>query len=406
MTKAILKSCLKHDFYENNKLRLSEELFSSEHKEIFNIIDDAHSKTTEDITTSDILNVWESKHPVATEYQKEDFRTALKLIYKSEDVNDDIAKDVITELWKQNWARQGAEILLRISEGNQNAEQEFEEHLIKKDLGFSPDDFQDCFVTEDIEELLKLTSDENRFKFNIHSLSNIVYGIGKKEFGCLFAVPEVGKTAFIASLCVAPGGFVHQGVKVLILVNEEDGGRTMLRSMQALTKTGKDEVRENLPKIKEEFDKIKSKFKIANVGSFEFSKIEALIASHKPDLVCIDQADKVHLRGSYNASHEKLRALYTSFRELAKRQDIALLVVSQASSEAQYKTKLTPFDMENSKIGKAAEVDLLIGISKHPQSQNEDPDYTRFLSVCKNKLSGVHSTAVCFLNHDISTYED
>ena len=180
----------------------------------------------------------------------------------------------------------------------------------------------------------------------------------------------------------------------------------MLRSMQALTKTGKDEVRENLPKIKEEFDKIESKFEIANVGSFEFSKIEAIIASRKPDLVCIDQADKVHLRGSYNASHEKLRALYTSFRELAKRQDIALLVVSQASSEAQYKTKLTPFDMENSKIGKAAEVDLLIGISKHPQSQNEDPDYTRFLSVCKNKLSGVHSTAVCFLNHEISTYED
>ena len=64
MTKAILKSCLKHDFYENNKLRLSEELFSSEHKEIFNIIDDAHSKTNEDITTSDILNVWEAK----TEY--------------------------------------------------------------------------------------------------------------------------------------------------------------------------------------------------------------------------------------------------------------------------------------------------------------------------------------------------
>ena len=78
MTKAILKSCLKHDFYKNNKLRLSEELFSSEHKEIFHIIDDAHSKTTQDITTSDILNVWEAKHPVATDYQKEDFRSDKK----------------------------------------------------------------------------------------------------------------------------------------------------------------------------------------------------------------------------------------------------------------------------------------------------------------------------------------
>ena len=95
-----------------------------------------------------------------------------------------------------------------------------------------------------------------------------------------------------------------------------------------------------------------------NVGSWNFDKIEALIQDWNPDFVIIDQADKVHINGAFNASHERLRSLYTHFRELAKRQDIALLVVSQASADAQYKTKLTPFDMENSKIGKSAEVDL------------------------------------------------
>jgi len=406
MTKELLRSCLKQDFYTTNKLKLSDDLFESEQKEIFQIIRDSHEKYNKDLSFTEVKSLWIVNHPVATHSEKEDFQTALSHIERSEDINPEVASDIINELWKQEWARKGAELFLRISEGNTDAEQALEEHLRKKEDGFSPDDFAEAFVTKDIALLLEQASDDHRFKFNINSLRNIVCGVGKKEFGCIFAVPEAGKTAFVASICVGPEGFVHQGAKTLILVNEEDGGRTMLRSAQALCGVKREKVRENILRIKTEFVDLGDRFEIANVGGYDFNKIEAIIASRKPDVVCIDQADKVHIRGNYNASHEKLRALYTNFRELAKRQDIALLVVSQASQEAQYKTKLTPFDMENSKIGKAAEVDLLIGISKHPKQENEEPDYTRFLSVCKNKLSGIHSTAVCFLNHEISRYED
>tara|TARA_S200000501_G_C20861458_1_gene759967 strand:+ start:2114 stop:3334 length:1221 start_codon:yes stop_codon:yes gene_type:complete len=406
MTKEILRSCLKQDFYAINKLKLSEDLFEAEQKEIFKIIRESHSKYSEDLSFPEITSLWMVNHPVATHSEKEDFQAALSHIEKSEEINPEVASDLINEMWKHSWARKGAELFLRISEGNADAEQSLEEHLRKKEDGFSPDDFAEAFVTKDIELLIEQASDDHRYKFNISSLRNIVCGVGKKEFGCIFAVPEAGKTAFVASICVAPEGFVHQGAKTLILVNEEDGGRTMLRSAQALCGVKKDEVKDNIAKIKSDFIGLGDQFEIANVGGYDFNKIEAIIASRNPDVVCIDQADKVHIKGSFNASHEKLRALYTNFRELAKRQDIALLVVSQASQEAQYKTKLTPFDMENSKIGKAAEVDLLIGISKHPKQENEEPDYTRFLSVCKNKLSGIHSTAVCFLNHEISRYED
>ena len=404
MTKEVLKSCLKQSFYNHNQYNLSEELFDYEQKEIFQIIKECHNKFQSDLTYTEILELWKAKNPVATDSAKRDFEKALQVIKNTEELNPNISSELIDILWKSVWARKGAELFLRVSEGDKNAEFELEEHLSKRNEGFSPNDFGE-FVTKDIDVLLEQSSDENRFKFNLTALRNIVSGIGKKEFGCLFATPETGKTAFIASICVSPNGFVHQGAKVLVLVNEEDGGRTMLRCAQALTATTVQDIPNNVDKIREAFKKIDN-FQIANVGGWDLRKIEALIESHNPDIVCIDQADKVYINGSFNATHERLRSLYTHFRELAKRQDIALLVVSQASAEAAHKTKLTPFDMENSKIGKSAEVDLLIGISKHPKTENEEPDYTRFLSVCKNKLSGVHSTAVCFLNHQISRYED
>lgn len=404
MTKEILKSCLKQEFFNENKLQLSEELFSYEQKDIFNIIKGCHDKYNSDLTFTEVFELWKSKNPVATDTSKKDFHLALSHIKNAEDINPNVATELIQDLWKSVWARQGAELFLRISEGDSNAEQLLENHLLKRNEGYSPYDFGEP-VTKDIVKLLEQVSDENRYKFNLTALRNIVSGIGKKEFGCLFATPEVGKTAFIASICVAPGGFVSQGARVLVLVNEEDGGRTMLRVAQCLTESIVTDIPNKIPEIQEAFNKL-TNFTIKNVGGWDLNKIEAYIEKENADVVCIDQADKVYINGSFNATHERLRSLYTHFRELAKRQDIALLVVSQASADAAYKTKLTPFDLENSKIGKSAEVDLLIGISKHPTTENEEPDYTRFLSVCKNKLSGIHSTAVCFLNHQISRYED
>ena len=411
MTKEILKSLTNKNFYNEHKLKLNEDLFPGEQKNIYRIIEDFHNNYDNNLTFTEILQLWKVKNPVATQSEYIDFSKALDIIKNADDINDDVSNLLITNLWKSLWARKGAEILLRISEGDPKAELELDSHLAKRASGFQQDDFADSYVTDDVEELLKQVSDENRYRFNIKSLSRIVYGIGKKEFGCIFATPETGKTAFIASLCTAPNGFVDQGAKVLVLVNEEDGGRTKLRALQAITKLRKDDftlenLSQNIKTLRECYRSIKDQFIVRNVGGYDFQKIEGLIENVNPDIVCIDQADKVHLRGTFNASHEKLRSLYTSFRELAKRQDIALIVVSQASDSAKNKTKLTPFDMENSKIGKAAEVDLLIGISKHPEQQNEEPDYTRFLSVCKNKLSGMHSTAVCLLNHQISRYED
>jgi hypothetical protein len=62
--------------------------------------------------------------------------------------------------------------------------------------------------------------------------------------------------------------------------------------------------------------------------------------------------------------------------------------------------------MEGSKIGKAAEADLIIGIGKHASMDDDEPDLSRFLTVSKNKLSGWHGTIVCCIDPDISRYNE
>lgn len=404
MSKEVLKTCLKTEFYEQNKLQLNEDLFNSEQKDIFKILRDAHEKYHHDLSQVEILELWKTKNPVATNSDLQDFTLALDIVCNSETIHDGIANEIITSLWEKNWARKCADAYLRISEGDPNAQATIDQLMLQKQTGYSPMDFGED-VTKDLRVLLAQQSDDNAFKFNISSLSQHVYGVRRKSFSTFFATPETGKTAFIASICCGPGGFMHQdGCKVGILANEEDGGVTMVRCCQAMCGITTAEIPVRIDEVQETFLSFPN-FRIKNVGGWDFQKVEAWIQDGGFDVVVIDQGDKIHINGTFNASHERIRTLYTNFRELAKRQDCALIVISQASADAKSKTKLTTFDMENSKIGKSAETDLIIGIGKHPSEEHEDPDYTRFLTVSKNKLNGWHGTVVCHLNHQISRYE-
>ena len=65
--------------------------------------------------------------------------------------------------------------------------------------GFIEDDFGEP-TTDNIYELLAETSNENKCKFNIETLSRHLYGIGGGDFMLVAARPETGKSAFVISL--------------------------------------------------------------------------------------------------------------------------------------------------------------------------------------------------------------
>ena len=60
--------------------------------------------------------------------------------------------------------------------------------------------------------------------------------------------------------------------------------------------------------------------------------------------------------------------------------------------------------MENSKTGKAAEADLIIGIGN--RTSNDAENNMRILNVNKNKITGWHGDKSCVIDRYLSRYTD
>lgn len=403
MHQSLLKNCLKYDFYEDNKAKLRASLFEDSLKEVYDTIIASHEKFAQDITPLELFAFWKSTNPTSTKSWADEVQDTISATHTAEDIHPDIAKDVIENLWRQNVGLDIANLGLKMSEGTVGAMDELNLLLGRVSEGYLPDDFGEP-TTDDIYELLAVTSDDNRWKFNIETLSRSVYGIGGGEFAVVFACPETGKSAFIISLCAAPGGFCQQGAKVLYLGNEESTKRTKLRAIQSYTGLTRPEIEFDPVAAVARYSGIKDNLIMKDIQEWDVQKMESYINKVKPDLVIIDQADKVAVAGNFNSGHERLRELYRRLRETAKKYDCAVIGVSQASAEAENRTRLTMTMMEGSRVGKAAEADLIIGIGKLNSGEEDGPDNSRFLTVMKNKLSGFHGTIPCMIEPEVSRY--
>ena len=401
----LLKSLLSFEFYTENKANLSHTLFEDEIQGAYNIIVQAHEKYQHDLTPADIQALWKNNNPVATRSDEQAFNELVEQVVDVAPLSPPVVADVLHGLWQRQIGTKIANMGIEVADGNSSAMDRLTNLLDQSREGFMPTDFGEK-TTKDIHELLAGVTDENRWEFNISTLSRHVYGIGAREFGCIFALPETGKTAFLVSICTGPSGFCEQGAKVIYLGNEEDTGRTMLRAIQAHAGVTREQVIADPISARRKFNDIEDLFDMNEIQDWDLAKIEAYVEKEQPDILIIDQADKVNIGGNFNAGHERLRELYRRLRETAKKYDCALLAVSQASNDAKGRTRLSGFDMEGSKIGKMAELDLCIGIGKHEAGDVDDsePDTSRYLTVSKNKLSGWHGTVICNIQPDVSRY--
>ena len=383
---------------------VDESLFSEDTKDIYKIIQKAHTSYNKTITAQDVMAMHEIVYPVATQSQKEVATDLINRIEQTPKLTTEVAVDVLKQLKQRERGRQIANLGIAVSEGNS----EKWDDIIKISNVARTSEIDDEFgepCTDNLEELLYETSNENRYKFNLRTLSKYVYGIGRGEFGIIFATSETGKTAFAVSLCVAPEGFCQQGATVLYIGNEEKAKRTKLRAYQAFTGMNREQIIKDSFKAVSDYSSINNKLIMKDTHDWALMKLESYVDYIKPDIIIIDQADKVQLEGKYNASHEKLAELYRRLRELAKKSECAVLALSQASAEAEDKTRLSYTLMAGSKMGKAGEADVILGIGRH-SGETEDgiPDNTRFITVSKNKLSGYHGTVICQIEPEVSRY--
>ena len=401
----LIKTLLNHEAYQSTQAKLRQSIFSEDGADLFVLLKDAHEKYDADLKPEDLYSIWLSKNPVATTSEINEFRDNIDDLKRAEAITSEVATDVIESLWRREIGRDIANIGINMSEGDTSALLKLQSLIEKISGSYMPDEFGEP-TTDNIYELLAETSDDNRWKFNIETLARHVYGIGPAEFGIVFARPETGKSAFLISIIAGPGGFCQQGAKVLYLGNEERTTRTKLRAIQACSGMTREEITNNPDLAMSKYQAIKDRLIMKDVQEWDLDTINAYCEKIKPDAVFIDQADKVTISGLYNSSHERLRELYRSLRELAKRHDCALIGVSQASAEAEGKTRVDFSMLEGSKTGKAAEADLIIGIGKASSGDDNEPDNRRFINVSKNKLSGFHGYVIAMIEPEVSRYTE
>lgn len=404
--KQILRMLLSRDFWLANRDRLVPTMFPGDIGTIYETISEAHKKYGHDLTMDEVRALHRIRYATmtrATRNQVEEMMTDIELL---EPMSDDVAMDVLVGLWRQETFREIADIAVGGMEGRVDSLEPIAKIIESRADNFLPlDEVEE--IPPDLDELLALNDAAHTWKINIGSVAERLPGVSEGEFGIIFARPEVGKTASYISLSLAPGGWCWQGARVHAICNEEPGRKTLLRAVTAATQRDKDWVRENRDEARRIWSRVSSNFRLVDAQGMTLAKLDTYARRHRPDVLIIDQLDKIGINGTYNGSHEKFGALYMGARDIAKKYRCFVLAISQASADAEGKSYLDYSMLAGSKTDKAAEADLIIGIGKRPQPDGSmEEDFTRPWTISKNKISAWHGTVYTVLDPATSTYRD
>ena len=400
--KQMIRLLLNKKFYTQYKGILSPTVFAGDVSSLYETIQKAHKEYDEDIKIDDLYSLHAIRfNPTLTRAAKEKFSELVEDIKEVQEPNKEIAKDIIRILSDRDLAQRIAVESTEIFNGKDANFSEIISMIENHKVGI--DEEKNPAVTSSIDEVISLLDVTTKWKFNIPVLKENVGGIGGGNLMIAFARPETGKTAFWVSLCTAPGGFAEQGAKIHAFINEEPAIRTQMRAISCYTGMTREEVIRDKEMAQKKWSEIKDNISMFDTVDWSMDDIDSHCEKHKPDIIVIDQLDKVNVKGTYARTDEKLRQIYTSVREIAKRRNCAVIAISQASADAHNRNSISFDQMENSKTGKAAEADLIIGIGRNSNSDTENK--IRTLCVSKNKINGYHGEPNCTIRRSISRYE-
>ena len=398
--KELIALLLKKDFYEEHKGRIKKEMFTNGTGNLYETISRAHEDSDSDLSLDEIETLHlEVYNPAYTRTAKENFHSLMEELKEQKVPNKKIANNILKSIQKRNTAQEIATLATEIFNGKEESLISIQ-NLLDKSEEEEKEEYES--VTKDIDNLLDALKDNTKWKFNLASLRDRVNGVGEGNLLVIFARPESGKTAFWVNLVAGEGGFLSQGAKVCALINEEPAIRTQMRLINAHTGMTFEEIENDTGTAREKWSHISTNIKILDTVDWTLDKVDSFVAKEKPDVLIVDQLDKVHVPGNFARTDEKLRAIYTGAREIAKRRSCCVIAISQASADASGKLDITFDMMENSKTGKAAEADVIIGVGFR-NKLDIDQDL-RSLAVSKNKITGWHGMITCKIIPELSRY--
>ena len=403
----LFKALLNHQFYEENKHRIVDDLFPRQIHSLLATLNTAHQQYGKDISVDELWDLHQANNPTITSASKLEYTTVLANVKAQEECNLEVYKDVLKKVWKQELARRAADKLLGISEEDTTVSLEDIKSILNDIETENYIDSKTDYITTDVSELLGEISANYRWKVNINHLGNAIGNIGGGTFGIIAAVPDCGKTCCIVNIVFGDGGFLKQGAKVHVIGNEEPAQRTMLRGINCYTGITTAELHtnpDNVAKAQAAFNEIKGNIFIQNSVDMTLDKLDRYCKDKQPDILIIDQIDKLKVHGYGNGNDvAKLAYIYAACREIAKRRNVAIIGVCQAGDGAQGKLYYGYDDLYGSKTAKAGEADYILCIGMQtPEAGKSDNGY-RVINIAKNKSPGGNKVPVaCQFNLELS----
>ena len=378
MESKILSSIIKdrESFNKLSKLNVKDS-FSDPAKFIYDIVCDFYDNDTS-VTFVD-LELVEKRIERELPKQIDLYRNILKTLNETTSsanlLNEVIAvkKDSIArELSSLLLTRQKAGVLELMDE-YKNVETSFDE------------DDEDESLLEGVKicDIVESLKNQNRIKLWPKALHQATGGAMRGNNVLVFGRPEVGKSLFIINMV---GGLLHDGYKVLFIENEDPAKSTMSRLICRLADKPLIDVIENPDEVENVVrQRGYNNLILKSLSPGTFRDIQSLIDQHGVDVVVINQLRNIWV--GKESRVEQMEIAATSARNLAKKNNILVIGVTQAGDSGTNKLRLEMGDIDFSNTGMPAQMDLIIGIGSN---EEYDGKSWRMISLPKNKLSGEH----------------
>lgn len=239
------------------------------------------------------------------------------------------------------------------------------------------------FVTDDLREILDEEVATPGLRWRLPSLNRYLGSLRKGDFGFVFARPETGKTTFLASELTFMAE--QEGDAPIIWFNNEERGTKVMKRiyMASLGMTEQEILTDVESNTQHYVERTRGRIRLVDDAGLSAKKVERIIQQYRPSLVVFDQIDKI-TGFSSDRSDLELASIYKWARGLAK-EHCPVVGICQAGATGDGKKWLTMNDVDNSKTGKQAEADWILGIGKTYDSGLE---YIRYFHLSKNKLPG------------------
>ena len=380
MESKILSSIIQDRESFNKLLKLNvKDSFSDPAKFIYEIVCDFYEK---DSSASCVdLDLVEKRIERELPKQIDLYRNILKTL--TETTSSANLLEEIIALKKDAIARQLSSTLL--SPKKNGALELMEEYKFIEEyvLSEESDDDESLLVSAKVSDIVESLKNKNRINLWPKALQQATGGAMRGNNVLVFGRPEVGKSLFIINMV---GGLLHDGYKVLFIENEDPAKSTMSRLVCRLAEKPIVDVIENPDEVEEVVKKRGyDNLILKSLSRGTFKDIQSLIDQHGVDVVIINQLRNIWV--GKESRVEQMEIAATSARNLAKKNNILVIGVTQAGDSGTNKLRLEMGDIDFSNTGMPAQMDLIIGVGSNDEYDSKS---WRMVSLPKNKLSGEH----------------